>query len=101
MKKKKVSKYPWWYKFIFAAARKVWRWSPIRRQVLKLANGKCAKCLTVSDEVQVDHIAPILAGQAWPGWDIYFARLFDVTLEQLQVLCKPCHREKTRIERQK
>jgi 5-methylcytosine-specific restriction endonuclease McrA len=30
-------------------------------------------------------------------WNTYIVRLF-VTKDQLQVLCKPCHKEKTNLE---
>jgi len=89
------------------------RW-PARSQVLKAAkstvqegffkNGNpkmrakylCSGCKSKfgSKEVQVDHIDPV--GEC-ADWNVYIDRLFCAK-ENLQILCKTCHKEKTRNE---
>lgn len=52
-------------------------------------------------EVQVDHIQPIVdTEEGFVGWDKYVPALL-CELSNLQVLCKPCHKEKTRLENEK
>lgn len=59
---------------------------------------RCAGCsgLFVQTAVQVDHIAPI--GRDL-DWNQFIERLF-CEKENLQVLCKPCHKEKSKRENQ-
>ena len=58
---------------------------------------RCASCEEefTSTNVQVDHREPI--GKC-KTWDEFIERLF-CEVENLQVLCKPCHKEKTKKER--
>jgi len=60
----------------------------------------CAKCkesFTMRD-VQVDHIDPVVpVGRELQSWDEYICRLF-CGVDNLQVLCKPCHKEKSNNE---
>lgn len=60
---------------------------------------KCALCsgLYPSTQVQVDHVVAIGKGLSW---DEFIERLF-CEKENLQVLCKTCHKEKTKNENQK
>ena len=64
---------------------------------------KCAKCKEdfASTNVQVDHVKPIVdPKKGFVSWDDFIKRLF-VEIKGLQVLCKPCHKEKTQQERAK
>lgn len=95
----------WWEKYIYAAARKTWRWSPVRKQAKKdarLPNGKlkCEKCKKgfPETETQVDHISPVVPISGKKSWDQYFERLLNVSIEGVQVLCKSCHKEKSKSE---
>lgn len=58
----------------------------------------CALCDKefTSTNVQVDHKEPI---GSWNDVNVVVEKLF-CEKENLQVLCKPCHKEKTKKERQ-
>ena len=50
------------------------------------------------NEFAVDHITPIADTKlGWQGWDVYIERLF-CGAEDMQYLCKPCHKEKSSEE---
>lgn len=57
----------------------------------------CAKCREAFDrkDVHVDHIDPVGSFQ---NWDDYIERLF-CPASNLQILCAPCHKRKTKEER--
>ena len=66
----------------------------------------CASCggQYQKANVQVDHKTPIGKQPPWPptgdgSWDRYIARVF-CPQENLQVLCKPCHKAKSKQEKQ-
>ena len=88
------------------------RWGP-KHQAKKLARrhnqsankrltyeSQCAKCKVWfrEDETEVDHIIP--CGSCTGPEDLigYFERTY-VEVDGYQVLCKPCHQEKTNAER--
>ena len=100
--------------FVRSALRAAFRkWPPkfdvLRnaRTVVKLnpASGRqamhytCAACdgEFPMKQVQVDHTVPI---GTFKTWDKFISRLF-CEAPKLQVLCKPCHKKKTKEERQK
>lgn len=88
-----------WQKYIFAAARKTWRWSPARREVLKAAKHgefyRCNACRKYVDKVEIDHIQEVTdPTTGFTTWDSYFDRLF-CPIDNLQALCPPCHKMKT------
>lgn len=66
----------------------------------------CAACkkLYVATDVQVDHIKPVVdPKKGFVSWDVYINRMF-CEIEDLQVMCKPCHKVKTdseKLERKK
>ena len=56
---------------------------------------ECRSCKQhfVNTEVQVDHILPVVdPKEGFNNWDTFIERLF-CTKENLQVLCKACHKE--------
>lgn len=57
----------------------------------------CANCQNEfpATQVQVDHIIPIGYDKSWDEWinGLYCEK------ENLQVLCKPCHKIKTQLEK--
>lgn len=57
----------------------------------------CAQCKeeNSSKDVQVDHVEPIGPTKTW---DEFIERLF-CEKDNLQVLCKPCHKKKTKEEK--
>ena len=61
----------------------------------------CASCarLFTAKGVEVDHIEPVVDPKTgFTTWDNYISRLFCST-DNLQVLCKPCHKIKTLSEK--
>lgn len=89
---------------IINALRKLWSISPERYAILKSAQyylpgyyvcGHCQKAVHRS-ETAVDHVQPIVSVEHGFGtWDTYIFNLFH---GEMQVLCKPCHKTKTKIE---
>ncbi len=62
---------------------------------------KCATCKKhfVATDVQVDHVLPVVDPKVgFIGWDSFIDRIF-CEIENLQVLCKPCHKVKTEEEK--
>ena len=62
---------------------------------------RCAACndFFVARDVQVDHIDPVVAPETgFVNWLTYILRLYCEE-DNLQVLCKECHKEKTNRER--
>lgn len=62
---------------------------------------KCARCKEEfsSSNIEVDHIIPVVdPAKGFTTWDEYIARLYCEE-DNLQVLCKPCHKEKTKEEK--
>ena len=57
----------------------------------------CAKCNNefTAKEVEVDHVEPIGREKSW---DEFINGLF-CEQDNLQVLCKPCHKKKTKEEK--
>lgn len=64
---------------------------------------KCASCKKeyVSKDVEVDHIKPVVCPKkGFVSWDEFIKRLY-CPKENLQCLCKKCHKEKTNQEKLK
>lgn len=98
--------------YLIAAARKIWLWSPERREAIANASlgpdlVECKKCKKLLPKFMargkkklfaVDHIDPVvLPSTGFLNWDEYYARLF-VPANKLQILCHSCHEEKTEKE---
>ena len=67
------------------------------------AHYKCNKCneLFPQKEVQVDHIKPVVdPKKGFVSWDVFIERLF-CEVDNLQVMCKACHKEKSAKEKVK
>lgn len=88
---------------IRSALRKVWMYSPERKEALNQAKVRglplyvCAGCKRscVKQQVHVDHV--IACGESSMGnFDIFIHRLFQ---GRLQVLCVTCHEDKSRLDR--
>ena len=61
----------------------------------------CNLCKNIypAKEVNVDHVSPVILPETgFTTWDSFIERLF-CDKSNLQVLCKGCHDEKTRMER--
>lgn len=63
----------------------------------------CASCEGEfpAKEVQVDHISPVVDPKTgFISWDLFIERLY-CERDNLQVLCIPCHKKKSKEERKK
>jgi len=106
------------HRYLVAAIRKTWRWSPERREALKKAQVKpnhwaCAKCAGIFTRAElttkrgrkrmrmqgaVDHIVPIgKQPRKFSEYPAYLKKTF-CGVENLQVLCTSCHQGKTNNE---
>lgn len=91
---------------IVVALRQVWLRSPLRYEAIKNAREhpnqyRCAICREFfpAKEIRVDHIVKVVGAKGIDSWDDFISALFcDAT--NLQILCVPCHKEKTKQERQ-
>lgn len=91
MKKKRKEWAPDGY--IKSHLRKIWRWSPQRRDCLKAK--QCCKCRS-RGKLFADHIEPVVStGIGFVDWNTYIQRLFNGAL---QPLCEACHKEKSKGE---
>jgi 5-methylcytosine-specific restriction endonuclease McrA len=105
MAKKEISLKTW---LIPKLRRLSYQW-PQRRQTIvkaRVSRGlyKCAECerqgksrLWGPKDISVDHKIPMVQVSGWDSWDEVLARLF-CNSDSLQVLCHPCHDEKTAKE---
>ena len=86
----------------FKALKEAFVGRKINKKTGKLAmHYKCAKCKKhfVAADVQVDHVLPVVDPKVgFVGWDSFIDRIF-CEIENLQVLCKPCHKVKTEEEK--
>ena len=93
---------------IRSALRKIWLWSPVRREALKRAKvggvaktWRCEWCKLWTNEPEVDHILPVgstpgaRGADAAATWDDLIRRMF-CSAEGLRVLCRYCHQAKTK-----
>lgn len=103
-----MAKTPPLHSRIRSALRQVWQWSPERREALSASrisrgNYQCATCrnLFAATQIEIDHIIPVGRTPGARGsdpsdtWDRFVKRLFCAP-ENLQVLCEPCHKAKTK-----
>ena len=104
---KKVKKLKSWSPngYIKSALRRIWRWSPERREALsksRISKGQyaCASCLKSYDkkDVAIDHVDPVVdPRKGFEGWDVYICRLY-CPARNLQALCRACHSIKSKEE---
>lgn len=90
--------------YIKAALRRTWSKSKQRQGALnaaKISYGlyKCSDCKQTHKRknIEVDHIIAI---GRFTTFDLYIERLFCDT-SGIRVLCKPCHKVKTKSDKQK
>lgn len=86
----------------FKALKEAYIGRQVNQKTNKMAmHYACASCSNhfVAKDVQVDHIFPVVDPRTgFVDWETYINRLF-CEKENLQVLCKPCHVEKTALEK--
>ena len=89
------------------------RWPPKYKVLARARRGKqtnpasgrmaefyeCASChnLFVAKDVEVNHIIPVVPVTGFKSWDDTIERLF-CEAEELEVLCKTCHKEVSKQE---
>ena len=90
---------------ITSKLRGIYQYYPERREALKRNRvGKdhylCDLCqkVFVREAVQIDHIHPVVGRGGFKDWNTYIDRLF-CGIDNLQVACMTCHKEKTNRER--
>lgn len=100
---------------IFGALRRCWSRHPRKRAILHKAKHPticgprggsqyiCASCRETFGlgAVNVDHIEPVVPINTLSkdmSWDEIIGRMFNCSDDNLQVLCKECHKEKSREE---
>jgi hypothetical protein len=86
---------------ITSALRRIWLWSPMRREAIKRArdNGnKCEKCSKTDSKLQIDHIVPVVPLTGFDTWDGYIERLL-VDSSGLRCWCEECHSGHTLVQR--
>ena len=61
---------------------------------------RCAECKQIFGrrEIQLDHIEPVVPFHGWTNFDDFIDRLFVEDHTKFQVLCKPHHKMKSKIE---
>jgi 5-methylcytosine-specific restriction endonuclease McrA len=87
------------YKAALAAAKESYTVTSKHGSAMRRVHFECKNCACFfsRDEVHVDHILPCVDPMhGWQGWDIFIKNLFDP--DRLQILCTPCHAEKTKLE---
>ena len=67
--------------------RSLARWRRVRRAAIERDGYRCRACGKAAGRFEVDHIIPLSEGGA------------PYELEGLQTLCRPCHFDKTTIDR--
>ena len=100
-----------YFQFIRTALRGAWTRYPVKHQVLRKAGkpvkGKrhkteyqCNECKGwfMGKEVQVDHVTPAGSLKEYSDLPKFVETLF-CEADNLQVLCKDCHKKKTDAER--
>ena len=68
-----------------------------REEAFELLGGKCQSCST-EDNLCIDHIDPHT--KSFPiskMWSVAYSRFLE-ELKKCQLLCKRCHREKTKVD---
>lgn len=100
MKGKLVAGFRRLFMYYWPAKKDLIKWNRIKKDgVFKL---QCAKCLEWFREkdIQVDHITPVGKQPDLNSKSVseYVGKLF-INIDGLQILCRDCHFEKTKIDR--
>jgi hypothetical protein len=83
---------------IVPAVRRIWFYSPLRREAVNRAKEgeyyRCEKCHGLQEKVHIDHIDPCVPLTGWEGFDSFITRLFCEP-DKLQAICEKCHSKKS------
>jgi 5-methylcytosine-specific restriction endonuclease McrA len=63
-----------WYNLWYLKSKK---WGFLKRRAIKTHGAQCAKCQSTTPPLDVHHLN--------------YRNIFDVTVDDLQVLCRDCH----------
>lgn len=89
---------------IVSAIRKIWLYSPNRREVVSRSkvgeNYRCERCRKLCDKVQIDHDPPAVPLTGWAGYDIFIERMFVDPKVGLKALCIDCHSSITTAQKE-
>lgn len=83
--------------------RATYRWKPrdVAKKAAKVSRGlyTCNVCKKVvrDKDKELDHIIPVVPISGWVSFDSFIERLF-CSQENYQVICTPCHIEKSAKE---
>lgn len=85
-----------------SAIRKIWLFSAIRREAVKRAKVApnqylCAQCNLPfkSNEIEVNHKNPCGSLREFEDFSPFISAMFQENIDELEVLCKPCHKKFT------
>lgn len=88
---------------VMSAMRKIWLFSPMRREVIKRCKvgdkSRCERCRKLCEKVQVDHNPPVILLTGFDTWDGVFNRMFAPAETNLTGLCETCHEKITKAQR--
>lgn len=81
-----------------------WPWKNIAMRAAKIGRNQyvCALCKNIVPNrlKKVDHINPVVSpAEGFVSWDMFIERLL-CPLTNFQVVCKECHDQKTKAERE-
>jgi len=89
---------------VMSAMRKIWLYSPMRREAVKRCkvgdNYRCERCRKLCDKVQIDHNPPVILLTGFDSWDGVFTRMFAPADTNLAGLCESCHTKLTTSQRE-
>jgi len=80
---------------ITSAIRRIWAWSPLRREALRRAKGQCEECGAFEPKLEVHHENQIYLHTMSKA---IVEKLFP-PLDELTCVCKTCHLEKHRRDK--
>ena len=80
---------------ITSAIRRIWSWSPLRREALRRAKGHCEECGEAAEKLEVHHENQIFLHTMSKA---IVEKLFPPVAE-LTCVCKTCHLEKHRRDK--
>lgn len=83
--------------YVKRVSPKALRRRAIRREARKRLGGRCVLC-SATENLEFDHRDPFTRTDQEYEWDGSWAKM-EAELPLLQLLCNPCHIEKSRIDR--
>ena len=93
-------------KIILAGLGKAWMFWPVRSEVKRRCKDPnnpgwfiCELCHRSHEKIDIDHVVPCVSiFDGWVSWDEYIKRRFVFDANQLQGICRSCHKIKSKAE---